>query len=239
MEYVNIETTQNIELNFKSASVGDRIFAYTFDFLIMIVWGILWSVILTRSGGFETWNVVFSLPIVFYSLLCELFLNGQSFGKMIFKIKVVKLDGSELTLGTCLIRWLFRIVDNWILLGSVAILSVILSNKSQRLGDLTAGTTVVKINQGSLIEDTSYIEVPKDHEIQYPQVCLMNDEDANTLKEVLKLTYTKNRIDQDSIDSILNKTQRAVQKKLNIESINKNSKEFLETILLDYNHLNR
>ncbi len=238
MEYLNIETTQNINLDFKSASVGDRILAYCFDLLIMIVWGITWSIILTRTGGFETWNIVFTLPVVFYSLLCELFLNGQSFGKMIFKIKVVRLDGSELTLGTCLIRWLFRLVDNWVMLGSIAVLSVILTNKSQRLGDLTAGTTVVKLVNANLLEDTSYVNVPEGYVLQYPQVSLLNDHDANTLKEVLKLTTTKNRVDAESIEVILNKTRRAIQKKLNIDSIDKTTKEFLETVLLDYNHIN-
>jgi len=238
MEYLNIETTQNISLDFKSASVGDRILAYSFDLLIMFVWAITWLIVLTRLGGLEIWEIVFSLPIVFYSLLCELFLNGQSFGKMIFKIKVVKLDGSELTLGTCLIRWLFRLIDNWVLAGSIAVLSVILSNKSQRLGDLTAGTTVVKLVKANLLEDTSYIHVPENYTLQYPQVSLLNDHDANTLKEVLKLTMMKNKIDSDNLEIIVNKTRRAIQKKLNIDSINKTSKEFLETVLLDYNHLN-
>ncbi len=238
MEYLDIETTQNINLNFKSASVGDRILAYCFDLLIMFVWAIAWSVFLTSSGGFEVWNIIFALPVVFYSLLCELFLNGQSFGKMIFKIKVIRLDGSELTLGTCLIRWLFRLVDNWIMFGSIAVVTVILTNKHQRLGDLTAGTTVVKLVHSNLLEDTSYVSVPDGYILHYPQVNLLNDHDVNTLKEVLKLTSSKNKIDGESVDVILNKTRRAIQKKLNIESIDKTSQDFLETVLLDYNYIN-
>ncbi len=239
MEYLNIETTQNINLEFKSASVGDRIFAYGFDLLIFIVWSLTLAIILSNTVGFEIWNFVLSLPIVFYSLICELFLNGQSFGKMIFKIKVVKLDGSELTLGTCLIRWLFRIIDNWVLFGSVAVLSVILSKKSQRIGDFTAGTTVVKLTKSSLIDDTSYVELPENYSVQYPQVHLLNDDDANTLKEVLKLMSKKNNTDQESIHMIVNSTRRAIQKKLNIKVDKEHSKEFLETVLLDFNYLNR
>ncbi len=239
MEYLNIETTQNIDLEFKSASVGDRILAYGFDLLIMLLWNLTWFLILGRAGGLEMWHIVFTLPIVFYSLICELFLNGQSFGKMIFKIKVAKLDGSELTLGTCVIRWLFRIVDNWLLLGSVAVLTVILSNKSQRLGDLTAGTTVVKLNKANLFTDTSYLEVPEGYIVKYPQVNMLNDEDANTLKEVLKLTSLKNNADSESIEVIVNKTRRAIQKKLNIDVVDKDSKDFLETVLLDYNCVNK
>ncbi|MCW3807885.1 RDD family protein [Plebeiibacterium marinum] len=239
MEFVNIDTTQNVNLEFKSASIGDRILAYCFDLLIILTWSITWTIIINKMGGFEVWNIVFSLPVVFYSLLCELLLNGQSFGKMVFKIKVVKLDGSELTLATCLVRWLFRIVDNLILFGSIAVLTIILSKKSQRLGDITAGTTVIKLNKANLFEDTSFVEVPESYDLKYPQVNLLNDTDANIIKDVLKLEKASGPGDVDSVESILKKTQRAIQQKLSLTEVEVEPKEFLKSVLIDYNHMNQ
>ncbi len=242
MEYVNIETTQNIDLEYKIASVGDRIFAFAIDFFIMILWIIIWSTILTRMGSLEYWQIIFALPVVFYSLLCEILLNGQSFGKMVMKIRVVKLDGSELTLGSCLLRWLFRIIDVMLLGGAVAIISIIASNKAQRIGDIVAGTLVVKLTNNNFLENTSYVEVPEDYVPKYSSVYLLSDEDAQTIKEVLDLSGRSGAgsvFKTKTEHTLMLKTREAIQKKLNIDKLDIPSIEFLENVLKDYNHIHQ
>ena len=55
--------------------------------------------------------ISFYLPVVFYSLLFETFLDGQTIGKRIMKIKVVKIDGYQAKVSDYLTRWFFRIID--------------------------------------------------------------------------------------------------------------------------------
>ncbi len=242
MEYVNIETTQNIDLEYKIASIGDRIFAFAIDFFTMILWVIIWLTILTRMGSLEYWQIIFALPVVFYSLLCEILLNGQSFGKMVMKIRVVKMDGSELSLGSCLLRWLFRIIDVLFLGGAVAIISIIASNKAQRIGDIVAGTLVVKLTNNNFLEDTSYVEVPAEYVPKYDSVYLLSDEDVQTIKEVLDLSGRSGAgsvFKTKTEHTLMLKTREAIQKKLNIDKLDIPSIEFLENVLKDYNHIHQ
>ncbi len=240
MEYVNIETTQNINLEFKTASIGDRILATAFDLLIQIIWIIIWLIILGGTNNLNLWHTILTLPILFYSLLFELFVNGQTPGKMVLKTRVVKLDGSELTLGNCLTRWIFRLLDISLLSGTVALLSILLSNKSQRLGDIAAGTTVVKLTNNNLLEETTYLQVPENYNPKYPEVYHLSDSDAQTIKEVLN-TIKKNGYLTSSPheDPLLSKTRQAIQQKLKIEQLDIASQEFLENVLLDYNYLHQ
>ena len=112
----------------------------------MSSWVLMWFFIFTKvSGEFEFWQMLLSIPVVFYSLACELFMNGQTLGKLIFKIKVVKFDGSEVKLSDCMIRWVMRLIDVWITFGMVGVPFTIFSKHSQRVGDMLAKTTVIKL----------------------------------------------------------------------------------------------
>lgn len=240
MEYVPISTTQNIDLEYKIAGVGDRILAFAFDMLVLASWFILWGVLLVRPLGFKPWQLVFVLPPMLYSLLTELLLGGQTFGKMLLKIKVTPLDGSELSLGTCLIRWMLRIIDIWIMWGTIAIISILVSKKAQRLGDMATNTTAVKISNKNLFHETTYTEVPQDYTTVYPQSVNICDEDAATIKEVLNFVEEQN----DTGGSIEYhpmqlKLQNALKQKLVINRVNGSSKRFLEDLLRDFNHIHK
>ncbi|SMO51631.1 Uncharacterized membrane protein YckC, RDD family [Saccharicrinis carchari] len=240
MEYVHISTTQNIELEYKIAGIGDRILAFAFDMLVLSSWYILWAVLLVRPGGFAPWHVIFILPATFYTLLTEFFLDGQTFGKMLLKIKVAPLDGAELTLGKSLTRWLLRIIDIWIMWGTVAVIAILVSNKAQRLGDMLSNTTVVKATRPILLEQTSYVEVPPDYIPVYPQSYMLSDEDAATIKEVLRFVEGQN--DSGGLieyHPLHLKTQNALKQKLGITRINGSAKTFLEDLLRDFNYLHK
>lgn len=159
---------------------------------------------------------------------------------MVLKIKVVKLDGSELTLGACLIRWVLRIIDIWLISGSVAIISMLVSQKSQRLGDLASGTTVVKIAQKDLWESTTFMEVPQDYTTAYPQSQLLSDQDANTIKEVLNFVNKENNTGSDiEYHPMHLKLQKVLKQKLQIQDINGSARKFLEDLLKDFNYLHQ
>ncbi len=240
MEYVPVSTTQNIDLEYRIAGVGDRILAFAFDLLILASWYILWALLLVRPMGFKPWQLVFVLPPVLYSLLTELLLNGQTFGKMLLKIKVTPLDGSELTLGTCLIRWLLRIIDIWIMWGTIAVISILVSKKAQRLGDMATNTTAVKISNKNLFAQTTFVEVPQNYTSVYPQSIKISDEDAATIKEVLNFVEeTNNTGGSIEYHPMQLKLQNALKQKLGIDRVNGSAKIFLEDLLRDFNHLHQ
>jgi uncharacterized RDD family membrane protein YckC len=103
----------------------------------------------------EEWAVIlFSLPILTYHLLFEIMMNGQSLGKKAMSIKVITIDGGQPSISQYLIRWIFRLADFplWIFAAIIqnalpwwcspllfaGIGCVIITEKSQRIGDLVA-----------------------------------------------------------------------------------------------------
>jgi uncharacterized RDD family membrane protein YckC len=234
MQTITIQTSQNIELEYELAGVGDRLVAYLVDFLIYV--GYFFAVLLVEEAtgsftGFWTYFVIY-LPILFYQLACEVLMNGQSLGKKVKNIKVISLDGNQPNVGQYLIRWMFRIVDDMISSGIVAIVTISLSEKAQRVGDMLAGTTVVRTNRRTKMEDTIFMETIEQYTPHYPQVINLSDSDISLVKEVIN-RYIKNAHNNAPL---LYKAYDKIRAVLNISS-DHDPLEFLQTIVKDYNHL--
>src|SRR6185295_8970600 len=125
MDTVRVQTTQNVEIEYPLASVGDRVLATLLDFIFFFAYALFILIITGSFGSGATQHVgiliVAGFPILLYSLLCETFFQGKSFGKMIMKIQVVKLDGTQARFSDYLLRWLLRIADIFLLFGVVAL----------------------------------------------------------------------------------------------------------------------
>lgn len=236
METFNLQTTQNVELRFRVASIGDRIIATLIDLLLMGLYAGLVALISelfgTVSESAAARVLLLLMPLVLYHLLFEIFFNGQSPGKYIMKIRVVKADGTPLSVGAALIRWVFRLVDLTFFFGGIATLVIILNGKGQRLGDIAASTTVLKVSSKYGLSQTVWTEVPVGHKITFPQVELLNDSDIRTIKEVLLIS--ENNKKQHSNGALLQKTKDAVSKKLSVTTDMPN-RDFLITLVWDYN----
>jgi len=244
MQTIEIQTTQNVNIEYPIASVGERIVASIIDFLIMIGYFIaiffLFIWLLDVADGTDlyfpvAYGVIFFLPIFFYHLLCETFLNGQSFGKKIMKMRVVKLDGSQAGIGSFFLRWILAPID-YFLYGAVGIVTMIINGKGQRLGDLAAHTTVVKLKTEAKLEDTILRVTPVNYEVKFPQVSTLTDKDIAIVKAVLDMNYKKP--DLMMYEDMLQKTKAAVEKKIGISS-NLQPISFLDIVLKDYNYLLR
>ncbi|MFY7899338.1 MAG: RDD family protein, partial [Chitinophagaceae bacterium] len=192
MNTISITTSQNIELEYDLASLGERIAAYLLDFAILILYVILFMTIIGLSAiasfiDKNMWLALFlSFPVVFYHLLCESFLNGQSFGKRIMKIKVISIKGDEPSLSQFIIRWIFRMVDFTFFSPVLALISIAISKNKQRIGDLVAGTTLVRTVARTQFEDTIFSqEIPENYEFHYPEVIELKDNDMQLVKEIL------------------------------------------------------
>jgi len=241
MQKLQVETAQNVIIEQEIANIGERIAAFLIDgvilyayiFIMMLIFGQLGSSG-NNTAGFSL-KFLFIIPAFFYSLLCETFMNGQSFGKMALKIKVAKLDGSQPTFGNYLIRWLFRIIDITFY-GLPAIITIAVNGKGQRIGDIVAKTSVISLKRSKTINETMFEETTDDYSVVYPESEFLQDSDINTVKDVLS-HYKKDPTNAISV-SMLRQAIDAVKKKTGIETSQTPGK-FLKTIITDYNHIHK
>ncbi|WP_047547237.1 RDD family protein [Psychroserpens sp. Hel_I_66] len=242
MVELQINTTQNVNINFIAASVGERILAYIIDLIIklayvvvafQIVFNLLdWNVAIEQMDGWSQTAIYvsFLLPVIFYSLVFETFLDGQTIGKRILKIKVVKIDGYQASLADYLVRWIFRIVDLNMMSGIVALIAIVTSKKSQRLGDMTAGTSVITLKNNVNISHTILEELEDNYVPTYPNVIKLSDNDARIIKETF--VRAKAARDYETLIKLRTKIVQVVE----IKDYNGSDMEFVDTILKDYNY---
>jgi uncharacterized RDD family membrane protein YckC len=238
MNTISITTSQNIELEYELGSLGDRIIGRILDFLVLTGYVVILLAIIgfgnfgrfTRSNA---WLVLllFGFPIVFYDLLSEMFLNGQSLGKKVMGIKVISLNGNQASFRQYLIRWLFRLIDFSFSGSIVALVMVAVSEKKQRLGDLVAGTVLVKTTPRIQIADTIFQAHGDDYQVTYPEVINLRDKDIQLIKEILK------SVNQSGNSMLAYQAQQKVEKVLNIANRHQDSKTFLNAVITDYNYL--
>ncbi|MFK5957763.1 MAG: RDD family protein [Lutibacter sp.] len=234
MDNFHIETAQNVTIKQNVAPLSTRIGAFIIDMLIIAGYYLLILLIINALGfsldeSLYVYYALLSLPVFFYSLLFESLMNGQTPGKYITKIRVTKIDGSKPTFGSYLIRWVLRLIDISLASGSVALLTILLNGKGQRLGDLAAGTTVISEKKNITIKDTLIVDIPEEYTPTFPQVTLLNDKDIQTIKELyLKAKKTGNH---KTILKLHIKIMNITGIKTEMKPIN-----FIDLIIKDYNY---
>jgi uncharacterized RDD family membrane protein YckC len=199
MAKISVQTSQNVRIDFELASLGDRILAYLIDGAVMVGYLIAIGLLVMIFGrAFRGTNelgeavaivllCLLYLPLLCYNLLCEVFFNGQTIGKRQMKIKVIKLDGSQPTLGAYLLRWLLRPIDIG-LYGIVAILCIVIGGKGQRLGDIAAGTSLIKLKEMPAYSSHELLKsVPENYIAVFPEVVNLKDSDITLIKEAIEV----------------------------------------------------
>ncbi len=243
MVELQINTTQNVNINFTAASVGERILAYGIDWIIKIAYAVVIFMIMFKLfkideivANMDSWSqmaiyALFYLPAMFYTLIFETILDGQTIGKRILKIKVVKIDGYQASLSDFVIRWFFRIIDLNMMTGAVALIAIITSEKNQRLGDMTAGTSVIALKNNVNISHTILENLKENYVPTYPNVIKLSDNDARIIKDTFT-TATASK-DYQTLIKLRNKIKEVVDIK---EVRQSNDVAFINTILKDYNY---
>jgi uncharacterized RDD family membrane protein YckC len=154
-DQLSIETPEQIALEFPLAGVGSRFLALAVDMLLQIAVGLLlllavggtWSLLRPNTGG-DAWFgavVIIGVLAIFYGyfMAFEVLWNGQTPGKRLVGLRVLSVTGRPIHAGEAILRNLLRVVDSLPGVYAVGIVSVMISARSQRLGDLAAGTVVV------------------------------------------------------------------------------------------------
>jgi len=238
MQTVGIQTAQNIDIDYYAAGLGERVIARIIDYSLYLAIYLLYSWLFRDVQSSNVlWN--FTLPQIlyftfygFYDLVAEVFFNGQSLGKFIMKIKVMSLDGTRPRFSQYLIRYVFRAVDFVLTLGIGAIISVAMTDNKQRIGDILAGTTLVKTKRRTETEDLGYIATDIEYVPVFREVTLLKDSDIALIHEVIA-TYNKT-----GSNLVLDNMGKRVREHLEITiPPNMNMHRFLMTLLKDYHHL--
>src|SRR5690606_33859739 len=151
MDNFQIETAQNIGIHQNVAGIGDRILAFLIDMAILLAYSIMTTFAIAGLGleGGSLWvfYLIIGLPVFLYYLLWETFNKGQAPVKVTIELRVVRHVGSRPRFRLYIIRWLLRIIDISITSAGVAVVTILLSGKGQRLGDHAADTTVISQNK--------------------------------------------------------------------------------------------
>ncbi|HJS98503.1 MAG TPA: RDD family protein [Terriglobales bacterium] len=153
---LTIETPEQIPLEFPLAGIGSRFLAIALDMLIQALAFLLIvfvaEILLPTAARFTprawTWAAAIFFLCVFvlysgYYALFEVFWNGQTPGKRLVRLRVISDSGRPITVYEAVVRNLLRIVDQFPGLYVVGIISVFLTARNKRLGDIVAGTVVV------------------------------------------------------------------------------------------------
>jgi uncharacterized RDD family membrane protein YckC len=232
MENVRIQTAQNVEIDFAVAGLGDRVIAAMIDYFILFCYLVAAS-LGAAAGESMALSVVLFMPYFVYFLVCEVFFNGQSIGKKAFDLKVARLDGGQPTLGNYVLRWLLRFIDLDLSFGMVGFVTVLISGKGQRLGDIAAGTTVVKIKPRVDLRDTLFARLEDDYTPTFYQVEALEDQDIATAKEVMNTLIRERR--SHTTHQLGEKIKTALERKMQLPPSELSSIDFLRTVIKDYN----
>ena len=154
-ERYSVATPENISFSYDVAGIGSRFIAALIDFVIYILAAIALAIL--RSGiqryisDATLMATITAIYIAFsflfywgYYILFELIWAGQSPGKRIARIRVVRLDGTPASPGQIVIRNVGRLVDLFPGFYAVGVITMLLNDQARRLGDFAAGTLVVR-----------------------------------------------------------------------------------------------
>lgn len=231
----DIITGQFVRISQTPASVGDRIVERIIDMVVIVVYILSMSFIFGRwirgfSDAFTVaaWLAVY-LPAVFYSFLFETFNHGQTLGKMAMNTRVVKADGSTPGVGDYLLRWMFLLVD--LHFTSIGLLFIMCTRTNRRLGDMAAGTLVIKLSgykrMHISIDEFGYAR--RNYTPVYPEAARLSLRQADVISKTL---YGSERYNADQTARLSAK----IQQYLSVTRRENDDTAFLVTLLHDYQY---
>ncbi|WP_100076525.1 RDD family protein [Chryseobacterium camelliae] len=243
MSQIAINTSQNVNINFSIASVGERMLAFIIDLLIKVAYIIVILYVFfgflglgRLLSGMDRWSVIavyiaLTFPVYIYPVVLESLMEGQTPGKKLMKIRVVKIDGYQASFGDYMIRWVFRLIDTSFA-GVIGLISMIVSKDNKRLGDMAAGTAVISLKNNINISHTILENLKEDYLPSFPQVIALSDNDMRIIKDnFLKAVRTDDR-------QVINRLSEKIKSilKLDIDHSKMTERQFINVIIKDYNY---
>jgi uncharacterized RDD family membrane protein YckC len=178
-EFLQIDTPENVVFGYEVAGLGSRFVAALIDYAVIIaslLFIYLLFFVLALSAGVEDvseqpniigWVIGILTLVSFilqwgYYIVFEMLWNGQSPGKRLLKLRVIRTDGTPISLIESLIRNLVRLIDFLPITYGIGFVTMFINTQSRRLGDLAAGTLVV-FDRSEITLESLQPQPPKKH----------------------------------------------------------------------------
>ena len=168
LEKLNIDTPEQVALEFSLATVGSRFLAVAIDTIIQIACAIVLLLVValgiwaTGSLGLTARPWVLAVLVIGgfviyygYFAVFETVWNGQTPGKRLIGLRVIHASGRPINAWEAILRNVVRLVDQMPAIYAIGIVSVFVTARSQRLGDLAAGTVVVHERLAEALDDVA------------------------------------------------------------------------------------
>lgn len=231
-----IVTGQYVAITQASASVAERIVAQFIDYIVITMYYSTIYAILITMGTLEvlgnTWLIyilvfLVVVPGAIYHPMLEFLNHGQSVGKAIMKIQVTMLDGSTPTVGAYFMRWVLMAIDEM----GLGVLFIMFTKNNQRLGDLAAGTVVIKKHDPSkvsyMLSDQHFVAAG--YKPTYPEAA---DLTLNQV-EIISRTYYSQQKNKEELIALL---AVKIQEHLGIDPMGMDPATFISVVSNDYHY---
>lgn len=241
MEKLTIDTPEQVHLEFVLAGIGSRFMAVLLDSLIQfgLYFVLFFVVIAALSNPFastRTWVLAIGFLVFFaiywgYFTLFEIIWKGQTPGKRVAGIRVIKDSGRPINAFEAMSRNLVRIIDWLPGVYGVGVVTMMLNARSRRLGDFVAGTLVV--HETSDKESALFFNTAQTSDFAFPQAAQLTLQEAELIE-----TFLARRLDIPQAIRLQNAQRIAemVATRLNIpaESRPADNENFLEILVREF-----
>lgn len=231
-------------IRYELASLRERIMAFFLD--QFAIWGVLFIMAFSSAilrlfdhPGLMWLPILLMMGFFFtYSLLLEILLDGQTPGKRMMGLKVVKLSGAAARPGDFALRWMLRLLDIWGSLGALGCLMIGTTPHAQRIGDLLAETLVIRLRPTQHVSLPSLLRM---HEtsaeaVVYARAGRFTEEDMLLAMEVLERV---GRHPNPANRALLSTLCEKLRLELALSELPANPQRFVKQVIRDYVLLTR
>jgi uncharacterized RDD family membrane protein YckC len=253
---IKVLTPESVELELLLAGIGSRAFALSIDYPVLflavlgfwLLWGLFANQLLNYLdktgipyGSVPTWLGAIALLVSFlifagYFIFFEVRWQGQTPGKRIAKIRVIRDDGRPVRLAQAVLRSLLRPIDDAFFIGAFLIF---FGKREKRIGDWAAGTLVVQEERPQSQAQIGVSDAAKQLAIELPQLTDLSQilpDDFAVIREYLQ---RRPFMDSQARSELSLKLARQARAIVQLETIPQglNSDDFLEAVYLAYQTL--
>ena len=257
-DHYTIDTPENIEFAYDIAGIGSRFVAALIDSLLIIiaeiivflVAGLVGSQLGILTGSNASGSVIGALAALLafvilwgYYIVFEMVWNGQSIGKRAIRLRVVRDGGRPITFVSSAIRNLIRIVDFLPSFYGIGVIAMFVDPRARRLGDLAAGTLVVRerrsVSLESLTSASNAMPAMRPGESMpqptLPNIQLLNDRDYELVQEFLA---RRGELGREARARLGSQLASGVQARLGLPQ-GGDAEQFLQYVVAEYQLLKR